>query len=58
MGKVLDCNIIKCKFELQLYYYVLFWANTLGKSINPLILPVMSEIVLLLFFYKDGFGIK
>ena len=30
----------------------------LGKSINPLILPVTSEIVLLLFFYKDGLGIK
>ena len=32
--------------------------NTLGKDMNPLILPAMGLIVPLLFFYKDGFGIK
>ena len=35
-----------------------FRANTLGKDMNPLILPDMGKIVPLLFFKKNGFGIK
>ena len=30
----------------------------LGEKYKPLILPAMSYIVVLMFFYKDGFGIK
>ena len=48
----------RSKFELQLYYYVHFQTNTLGKGMNPLILLVMDLILSLLFFCKDGFGIK
>ena len=32
-----------------------FRANTIGKGMNPLLLPA---IVALLFFYENGFGIK
>ena len=39
MVKVLDCRIVVCKFELQLCYYIHFQTNTLGKGMNPLILP-------------------
>ena len=35
VSKVLDCKIVVCKFELQSYYYVHFWANALGKSMKP-----------------------
>ena len=42
MVKVMDCGIVVSKFELQSRYYVHFWTNTLGKGINPLILPAMS----------------
>ena len=51
----LDCDIIVSEFKPQSRYYVLFWTNTLKKGMNLLILPA---IVALLFFYKDGFGIK
>ena len=30
------------EFVLQSRYYVHFWANTLGKGMNPLILPAMG----------------
>ena len=50
--------IVVHEFELQSRYYVLFRANTLGKGMNPHILPAMGEIVPLLFFYGNGFGIK
>ena len=39
MVKALDCGIIVGKFEHQSCYYVHCRANTLGKSMNPLILP-------------------
>ena len=42
MIKSLDCRIVVSKFELQSRYYVHFQTNTLGKSINPLILPAMD----------------
>ena len=53
-----DCDIIVNVFKLQLCYYIHFQNNTLRKGMNPLIQPSMVYIVLLLFFYKDGFGIK
>ena len=42
MVKALDGRIVVNKFELQSRYYVHFWTNTLGKGVNPLILPVMD----------------
>ena len=50
MVKAMDCGIIVLEFVLQSRYYVHFRANTLGKGMNPLILPAMGEIVPLLFF--------
>ena len=58
MVKVTDCGIVVSEFEFQSHYYVHFRTNTLGKGMNPLILPAMGQRVPLLFFYKDGFGIK
>ena len=40
MVKAMDCGIIESEFELQSHYYVHFRENTLGKGMNPLILPV------------------
>ena len=54
MAKVLDCGHKVSKFKFYLCYYIHFWISTLGKSIPP----AMGEIISLLFFYKDGFGIK
>ena len=42
MIKAVDCRIIVCEFVLQSLYYVHFRANTLGKGMNPLILPAMG----------------
>ena len=42
MVKVLDCEIVVSEFELQSCYYAHFWANTLGKGMNLLILPAMG----------------
>ena len=50
MVKVMGSGIVVSKFVLQLRYYVHFRANTLGKGMNPLILPAMGYIVPLLFF--------
>ena len=58
MVKAMDCGIVVREFVLQSLYYVHFLANTLGKGMNPLILPAMGEIVPLLFFLENGFGIK
>ena len=58
MVKAMDCGILVSEFELQLHYYVHFQVNTLGKRMNPLILPAMGLIVPLLFFLENGFGIK
>ena len=40
--KVMDCGIVVREFILQSRYYVHFRANTLGKGMNPLILPAMG----------------
>ena len=37
--KVMDYGIVGREFILQLRYYIHFQANTLGKGMNPLILP-------------------
>ena len=41
MVKTMDCGIEVREFILQSRYYVHFRANTLGKGMNPLILPAM-----------------
>ena len=38
----MDCRIVVSEFVLQSRYYVHFRANTLGKGMNPLILPAMG----------------
>ena len=45
MVKAMDCGIVVREFVLQSRYYVHFRANTLGKRMNPLILPAMGKIV-------------
>ena len=40
--KALDCGIVVSEFVLQSCYYVHFRANTIGKGMNPLILPAMG----------------
>ena len=42
MVKAMDCEIVVSKFELQSCDDVHFRANTLGKGMNPLILPDMG----------------
>ena len=42
MVKVMDCRIVVNEFVLQMRIYVHFRANTLGKGMNPLILPAMG----------------
>ena len=39
MVKAMHCGIVVREFVLQSRYYVHFRANTLGKGMNPLILP-------------------
>ena len=39
MVKAMSCEIVVREFVLQSRYYVHFRANTLGKGMNPLILP-------------------
>ena len=58
MANVLDCNIMLSEFKLQSQYYVYFQINTLRKAMNLLLFQAIGYIVSLLFFYKDGFGIK
>ena len=42
MVKAMDCGIVVREFVLHSRYYVHFRANTLGKGMNPLILPTMG----------------
>ena len=58
MVKAMDYGIVVSEFILQSRYYVHFQTNTLGKGMNPLILPAMGYIVPLLFFLENGFGIE
>ena len=40
--KAMDCGIVVSEFDFQSHYYVHFQTNTLGRGMNPLILPAMS----------------
>ena len=40
--KAMDWGIVVHEFVLQSHYYIHFRANTLGKGMNPLILPAMG----------------
>ena len=42
MVNVLESKIIVSEFELKLHYYFHFRTNTLGKGMEPLILPAMD----------------
>ena len=42
MVKAMNCGIVEREFALQLRYNVHFRANTLGKGMNPFILPAMG----------------
>ena len=42
MVKALDGGIVISEFELQSRYYVNYQTNTIGKGMNPLILPAMG----------------
>ena len=42
MFKEMVCGVVLSEFEFQSCYYVHFWANTLGRGMNPLILPAMG----------------
>ena len=42
MVKMMDCGNVIREFVLQSRYYVHFLANSLGKGMNPLILPAMG----------------
>ena len=42
MVTTLDYRIVVSEFEIQSPYCVHFQANTLGKGMNPLILPAMG----------------
>ena len=42
MVKAMDYGIVVSEFVLQSRYYVHFRTNTLGKGMNPLILPAMG----------------
>ena len=42
MVKAMGCGIVVHEFVLQSRYYVHFRANTLGKGMNPLILPAIG----------------
>ena len=39
MVKAMHCGIVVREFVLQSRYYIHFRANTLGKGMNPIILP-------------------
>ena len=39
MVKAMNCGIVVREFVLQSRYYIHFRANTLGKGMNPIILP-------------------
>ena len=42
MVRAMDCEIVISEFVFQSRYYVYSQANTLGKVMNPLILPDMG----------------
>ena len=56
--KVANCDIVINEFELSWGSYDHFRTTILGKVRTPLFPTAVGYIVPLLFFYKDGFGIK
>ena len=42
MVKVMDSGIVVSELKLQSCYYIHFQTNTLGKGMNPFILPAMG----------------
>ena len=58
VANMLNCDTVEREFKLQSHNHNHFWTNTLEKGMKPLISLTMGETVSLLFFYKDGFGIK
>ena len=42
MVKATDCGFVVSEFKLQSRCYVYFQKNTLGKRMNPLILPAIG----------------
>ena len=55
MVKAMNCGIVVREFVLQSRYYVHFRANTIGKGMNPLILPpAMGKIVGRTRFFSLG----
>ena len=42
MVKAMECGIVVSEFEVTSRYYSNFWTNTIGKGMNPLILPAMA----------------
>ena len=42
MVKAMDSRIEVSEFDLQSRYYVHFQTNTLGKGMNPYIVPAMG----------------
>ena len=41
-AKEFDCNLKESEFKLYFFHYVHFQTNTVGKCMNPIILPVMG----------------
>ena len=58
MANMIDYNTVLIKFKSSDAISFIFLRITFGNGINTLIPQVMSSIVPLLFFYKNGFGIK
>ena len=52
VADVLDCDIVVSDFESHSSYYVHFQINTLRKGMGPLIFPVMSQIVSVVFLLQ------
>ena len=42
VANVLNCDIVVSEFKLQLHYYIHFWTNTLGKSMNSTIFSLSA----------------
>ena len=42
MVKAMDWEIVVSEFELQSRYYIHLRTNTVGKDMNPIILPAMG----------------
>ena len=57
LAKVLDYCLKISEFKLQSHDYAHLQTNSLGKGIELPYFPSYS-LINILFFYKDGFGIR